>query len=987
MRKILLALVLFCFAVHASNAQLLSTDIAFPVDASTIVITMDANKGNKGLLNHTASDVYVHTGVITNISSGPTNWRYVKFNQDFNSPNANLQATPHPTDANKWQFTITNIRAFYGVPAGETILRVSILFRSGNGQKKQANSDGSDMYIQVYPANEFALKFTSPAMQPTYNSIPEPVTVGALPFNVPVTAVSSKNANLTIRFNGNQIGTAAAAQTVSGTANVTATCDQQITAEANDNGTIKRDTINFFVPPASYPTEARPAGRKDGITYENGNTKAVLILYAPLKNKVSIVGDFNNWTETCSSLMKKDGDYFWTEVTGLTPGQQYRYQYKVDDTIRVADPYTELVLDPNNDQFISSATYPNMPAYPTGKTTGGIVGVLTPGEAAYNWTSNSYVRPDKRDLIIYELLVRDFTAARNWQTLKDTLNYIKNLGFNAINLMPFNEFDGNESWGYNPMYFFAPDKYYGSKAALKAFIDQAHSLGIAVIQDIALNHATGQSAMAAMWWNPALNRTAANNPYFYETAQHPFNVFHDFNHNAAPTKLLTERFIQHWLTEYRIDGFRWDLSKGFTTSFSGDVNAWNQYNAGRINIWQNYYTVMQNTSAGSYCILEHLGNDDEESELARRGMLLWGKMTDQYNENTMGYNNQNVNLARTYWRNRTNISIPGSNWAAADLADKPHLITYAESHDEERIVYKNLQFGNTGPSYNVKDLNTALQRTEAMAAILMATPGPKMIWQFGELGYDFSINRCENGTINNDCRTANKPVRWDYYQVTARRRLYEIYAAMAKLRQQKPAAFRSSVLANGTNLGFDNNTSNPDNLIKTIVVDQADLKYVVVANFNVTSQSPNVTFPATGTWYNYTQGGSINVTNATYGLTLLPGEYRVFLNQNVSGGVVTNVRDIIASNTDFRLSIYPNPVQQSAIVKYELPKSGKVSVQLINIQGQVIASKNMGFQLKGYQVFEMDRNSFAGMPLTAGHYVLQVRVDNLVRYEKVMVQQ
>ena len=370
MRKTLLAFFLVCVAVVAGHAQLLSTDIAFPTDASTIVVTVDANKGNKGLLNHTASDVYVHTGVITNLSTGPTNWRYVKFNQNFNQPNAALQATS--IGGNKWQFTIANIRAFYGVPAGETILRVSILFRSGNGQLKQANSDGSDMYIQVYPANEFALKFTSPAMQPTYNPIPEPVATAALPFNVPVTAVSSKNANLTIRFNGNQIGTAAAAQTVSGTANVTANCDQQITAEANDNGTIKRDTINFFVAPATYPTGARPAGRKDGITYENGNTKAVLILYAPLKNKVSIVGDFNNWTETCSSLMTKDGDYFWTEVTGLTAGQQYRYQYKVDDTIRVADPYSELVLDPNNDQFISASTYPNLPAYPTGKTTGGL---------------------------------------------------------------------------------------------------------------------------------------------------------------------------------------------------------------------------------------------------------------------------------------------------------------------------------------------------------------------------------------------------------------------------------------------------------------------------------------------------------------------------------------------------------------------------------------------------------------------------------------
>ena len=964
MRKFLLAFLLLCFAVVAGQAQLLSTDIAFPTDASTIVVTVDANKGNKGLLNHTASDVYVHTGVITNLSTSPTNWRYVKFNQNFNQPNAALQATS--LGGNKWQFTIANIRAYYGVPAGETILRVSILFRSGNGQLKQANSDGSDMYIQVYPANVFALKFTSPAMQPTYNPIPEPVAVGALPFNVPVTAVSSKNANLTIRFNGNQIGTAAAAQTVSGTANVTANCDQQITAEANDNGTILRDTINFFVPPATYPTGARPAGRKDGITYEDGNTKAVLILYAPLKNKVSIVGDFNNWTETCSSLLKKDGDYFWTEVTGLTPGQQYRYQYKVDDTIRVADPYSELVLDPNNDQFISASTYPNMPAYPTGKTTGGIVGVLTPGEAAYNWTSNSYVRPDKRDLMIYELLVRDFTAARNWQTLKDTLNYIKNLGFNAIKLMPFNEFDGNESWGYNPMYFFAPDKYYGSKNALKAFIDQAHNLGIAVIQDIALNHATGQSAMAAMWWNPALNQTAANNPYFYQTAQHPFNVFHDFNHNVAPTKYLTERFIQHWLTEYRIDGFRWDLSKGFTTNFTSDVNAWNQYNQGRVDIWQNYYNVMQTTSAGSYCILEHLGNNDEEAELAKRGMMLWGKMTFQFAGNVKGVSGES-DINSAYWRNR-------SFWNDGFLSDKPHLITYAESHDEQRIIFSSLNDGNTNtsnPSHNPKDTTTALRRKEAMAAILMGIPGPKMIWQFGELGYDYNIDF--NG------RTGNKPVRWDYFQQTRRKRLYETYAAMAKLRNLYQNTFRTPNLALGTNLGT--------NLVKTIVVDHADLKYVVVANFDVVQQTPVVTFPANGTFYDYTNGGTITVSGNQQAIVLGPGEYKVFLNQNVSGGVVTNIRDMIATNADFRLSIYPNPVQQSAIVKYELPKSGKVSVQLMNLQGQVLASKNMGFQLKGLQLFELDRNSFAGMPLTAGQYVLQVRVDNLVRYEKLMVQQ
>jgi len=965
MKKILL-LLLIVLMTFRSQAQLLNFTPNFPIDNSNLVVTMDANKGSKGLLNYTPSDVYVHTGVITNLSSSTTNWRYVKFNQNFNQPNVLLQATS--LGGNKWQFNINDIRAYFGVPSNETILKVAILFRSGDGTKKQANIDGSDMYIPVYAPGEFAVRFISPAMQPTYNMVPEPINI-TVPSTIPVTAVSSKNANLTLQYDATQIGTATASQTVSGNANVTTECQHIITVEANDNGIIKRDTINFSIAPSSYPTGARPAGLKDGITYQNNNTEAVLILYAPLKNKVSVIGDFNNWLQTCDGFLKKDGNYFWTRITGLTPGTNYRFQYLVDDSIRVADPYSELVLDPNNDQYITSTTYPNMPAYPTGKTTGGFVGVLSPGEAAYNWTSNSYVRPDKKDLIVYELLVRDFTEAQNWQTLKDTLNYIKNLGFNAIELMPFNEFSGNNSWGYNPLYYMAPDKAYGSKNTLKAFIDAAHNLGIAVIQDIAFNQADQPSPLVWMWWNKTLNRPAANNPYFYETDQHPFSVFYDFNHNSEATKYHVSRFIRHWLTEYRIDGFRWDLSKGFTNqNCAGNQSCWDAFNQDRINIWQRYYDSMQVVSAGSYCILEHLAGDQEEAELGRRGMLLWGKMTYNYTGNVKAVSGES-DLDRAYWRNRP-------YWNASDMLDKPGLITYAESHDEERVIYSTQNNPNTNTSnsgvHDPRDLNTALRRTEAMAAIMMATPGPKMIWQFGELGYDYSIN-------SNGGRTNPKIIRWDYYQILARRRLYETYAAMAKLRNQFKNTFRTPNLSLGTYLG--------SNLVKTIVVDHADLKYVVVANFDVNQQTPAVSFPANGTWYDYTNGGTISVSGNTQNITLPPGQFKVYLNQNISGGIVTNIRDIIANSSEFKLNIYPNPVTQSSTISYELPKSGKVSIQLINIQGQVVATKNMGFQLKGVQSTILNKNNFDGTSLVAGQYILQVRVENIVRYEKIMVQQ
>lgn len=232
------------------------------------------------------------------------------------------------------------------------------------------------MYVGVIQSGEFRTKFVLPAMQPTFNPIPEPI--GTSVTSLPVTAVTSQNSTITLRFNGNQIGAASNAQTASGTANVSTTCEQQITVEANNGSTTLRDTINFFIPPVTYPTAARPAGRKDGITFENGNTEAVFILYAPQKQRVSILGDFNNWTQTCTGLMQKDGDYYWTRVTGLTSGQTYRFQYLVDDSIRVADPYSELILDPSKDAEIPAINYPNRPPYPTGKATK-IVGVIKPG--------------------------------------------------------------------------------------------------------------------------------------------------------------------------------------------------------------------------------------------------------------------------------------------------------------------------------------------------------------------------------------------------------------------------------------------------------------------------------------------------------------------------------------------------------------------------------------------------------------------------------
>lgn len=969
----MLSAVLLYFWGHS---QLLSFTPDFPNDNSTLVITMDATKGNAGLKDYAnTTDVYMHLGVLTNLSTGPNDWKYVV--TAWATTNATYRATF--LGNNKYQYTINNIRTFFNVPVGETIKTVNVLFRNGTGTLKQANSDGSDMYIPVYPSGQLAVRLTNPLREPRYIPFVEPITK-VIGDSVAVSAVASQSADLNLKFNGSSFQTATGATAVSGTSNnIITSGTQQIIAEATVGVNTIRDTINFFVaPPANQAL--LPANVKDGINYIT-NDSVVLVLLAPGKSRVSVIGDFNNWTELSAYQMNitPDGKRYWLGVGKLTPGQEYGFQYFVNGALRIGDPYSEKILDPNNDQYISSTTYPNPTPYPTGKTTG-IVSVLKPGASAYTWTASGYTRPNKKNLIIYELLMRDFIATQNYQTLTDTLNYLQNLGVNAIELMPFNEFEGNNSWGYNPVYFFALDKAYGTKDNFKKFIDEAHKRGIAVIMDAVLNHATGLSPLAQLYWDGANNRPASKNPWLNPTATHPFNVFNDFNHESDSTKYHVARFIRYWLTEYKIDGFRWDLSKGFTQTVSSTVSGWNAFDQSRVNIWQRYYDSIQSVSPGAYCILEHLGNDDEEAELAKRGMMLWGKMTDQYNQNTMGYSTSS-DISRMYWQNR-------SYWNDPFLNDKPHLVGYTESQDEERTMYKNVTFGSGAGGYNVKDTATAIQREEAKAAILLMIPGPKMIWQFEEIGYDKSIFMCENGTIpqpygTDNCKLDPKPVGWNYYNysnITARKKLYSVYAALNKLRLQFPNAFNSNSL-NGATSSLGNTLS------KVIVLNHTDLKVVVVANFNVTAQTISVTFPSAGSWYSYLTGDSFTATGVAQNINLQPGEYYVYLDRVVAGGIVTSVRDVILSNKDFRLSVYPNPVQQSSTVEYELPESGKVAITVMNITGQTIGTINKGFQLKGLQRFTLTANNFASARLNPGNYLIRVSVNNKVRIEKFVVQQ
>lgn len=588
-----------------------------------------------------------------------------------------------------------------------------------------------------------------------------------------------------------------------------------------------------------------PAGATDGVTFINGGKSAIFDLYAPGKKSVSVIGDFNGWKEDATYAMANtpDGKRWWVEVDGLDPDKAYGYQYQIDHSLRIADPYSTEILDPDNDPYIPASVYPNLKAYPTGQTTG-YVSVMQANAPSYGWKATGFKRPDPKNLVIYELLVRDFVATHSYQTLTDTLGYLERLGVNAIELMPVNEFEGNDSWGYNPDFMFALDKYYGTPDAYKAFIDACHAHGIAVIQDIVLEDQFGSSPMVRMYAGSS-GAPAGDSPWFDSVNLHPDAVGYQLNEESPATQYYVENVIKYWMQQYHIDGFRFDQAKGYTQKQSTTEDQWGQYDQSRVDIWQTYYKYIRSLDPTFYVILEYFASNQEEAVLANQGMMMWTNLNYSANQATMGYSDG--------W------DLSGLFYDRYGFSTSSGLVAYFESHDEERLQFKNQAYGNSAGSYNIKDLATGLKRDAMAAAFLFSSPGPKMLWQFGERGYDISIN--QNG------RLGDKPPLWQYMDDSDRVALYRIYARMIHLKTHNDV-FATKDFSYSL-AGF----------VKWIQLKGADGTDVeVVGNFDVNARTEDVYFPSAGKWHDNLTGQDIDVPSVPLNMTLAPGEYHVYSN-------------------------------------------------------------------------------------------------------------
>ena len=896
-------------------------DPVFALQTDTVMVYYDATKGNAVLKDLGPPDVYVHSGVITDQSKTPADWRYVKgvWGTD------DLPRKMTYVGNNVYRFKL-HIPTFYGVPANEKVQKLAFVFRDKSGNKVGRNADGTDIFVNIYQAG-LKVVFTSPAKIPGIFETTDSIKISAtISEKVLVSFYDNGvlvDTQTTLVYQKNLPGRAAGRHV--------------FVVKASMGAASASDTLAVMVNPV-VKTEALPAGAVDGANYLNDST-VIFSLYAPGKKHVYVNGDFSDWQLTIPQFMNKtpDGKRWWAQISGLKPGKQYGYQYIVDGTLKIADPLSELLLDPWNDGFVNQSDFPGLPKYPAGKTTG-LVSVIRPGFKPFDWKNKSFKIQDPSKLNIYELHIRDFIAAHSYTALIDTLPYLKRLGINAIELMPVNEFEANSSWGYNSSYHMATDKYYGSPEQLKSFIDECHKQGMAVFLDAVLNHAFGQSSLCQLYWNSTLNQPAADNPWLNPVAKHDFNVGYDFNHESSATKEYVDRVLRYWLNEFDVDGFRFDLSKGFTQNNTlGNTAAWGYYDASRIALWKRIRDVIRGYNNDALLILEHFADNAEEKELAGEGFYFWGNANGAYTEASMGY------ASDLNW---------GSNYKARGW-NAPRLISYMESHDEERMMYKNITFGNSNGSYNIKNLATALKRTEMAAVVFFSIPGPKMIWQFGELGYEVGINT--NG------RTGEKPIRWEYMNDQRRLNVYNVFSTMMNLRNQY-SVFHSN-----------NNNFELGGTVKKAWLQENGQFVHMIANTDVKTVSNTMYFQDTGKWYEVFSGDSLRISNIAVPVNLLPGEYRLYSNVKMPATRLQVPTSGVTKTDEKQLRIFPNPAQDRLFVSWNGKKA-------------VVECRDLSGKLLSRQTFNNGFGSMASHDWAPGMYLLHVNIDGIIKNEKILIQ-
>lgn len=264
-------------------------------------------------------------------------------------------------------------------------------------------------------------------------------------------------------------------------------------------------------------------------------------VWTPFAKQVAVAGDFNQWSDSANPLFPEGGGYWSVDVPGVAVGQQYKFVLSDSpNQLWRMDPYARQIVHDAQDRL-------------NGVIAGSTEGYSTPG----------YSTPPWNELIIYEMHVRTFVYGGGYEgtgsfaSAATKLDYLRDLGINAIEVMPLGEFTGDISAGYNPAYIFAIEDEFGGPDGFRNFVNQAHQRGIAVIVDVVYNH-LGDSA-GDMWQFDGWSENGKGGIYFYnDWRSHTDWGDTRFDYGRGEVRQYLRDNALRWLENRFADGLRWD---------------------------------------------------------------------------------------------------------------------------------------------------------------------------------------------------------------------------------------------------------------------------------------------------------------------------------------------------------------------------------------------------------------------------------------------
>lgn len=764
MKKFIMMLMTLAVTLTAAQAQVVTYEPdPLTEDATEAVIYFHADQGDQGLLGTPQSEpIYAHTGVeVTNAAGTVTSWKYAPTWGD----NDDKYALSYVSE-NLWKLYLGDLREYYGVAQDETINKLCFVFRNADNSRTGRDEGGGDIFVDV-SASGFQLSFRQSRLQNIFTKANEKLTF---------TATTTEPATIVLYVNDAEVARVANETQLRQEYTFPGPGEYVVNCQATNGTQTIGQTLNLL-----YINDSKAATDQTipayGVT-KNADGSYTFCFAAPEKNNMVVVGSWNDFVPRSYGEMEYVDEmiegvpfrHFKTTVPASEIKGPFSYYYLCDARTAVGDPYARLVLDPSNDRYISDETYPDMPQYPEGKVPNNtMLAYWADNLLDYKWDNTAFKAPDKRHLVIYEMLFRDFTGTEGKAlgdgTVRQAIEkipYLKELGINAVELLPINEFNGNISWGYNPNFYFATDKAYGTPQDYKAFIDACHAQGIAVILDIVFNQTDGNHPWYRLY-------PSASNPFYNRDAPHAFSVLNDWNQGYPLVQRQFEDCLKFWLSEYKVDGFRFDLVKGLGDNdsySSSSASATGAYNASRVARMKKLHNAMREVNPDAYFINENLAGAKEENEMAEDGELNWANVNNAGCQFAMGYSSDSS-------LNRCN--------AAKDSRTPGSTVSYLESHDEQRMAYKVITWGVAG----VKDDHAmGCRRLGSAAAQLILVPGAHMLWQFQELG-----NNQNTKSSNGDNNTGPKIVNWALLDDPDNKGLYDSYSELIHLRLGNPDMF------------------------------------------------------------------------------------------------------------------------------------------------------------------------------------------------------